>query len=96
MKTKLSTNTLHVSAADAYRRARNCRIHSKLSPWTAERELRSAAYWVESARFWKAEAAREAAPAPIIEERRWLRSVTWEAELEHLLGCPVAIAAEVE
>lgn len=91
MKTKLSPNILHRSAADAYRRAAQARRHAARYPHCAERELRSAAYWIDSAQFWRAEAARDAAlPAPV-----WVLP-TWSQELEHMLGCPLAVAAEVE
>jgi hypothetical protein len=50
---KLSTNSLHWSAAASYRRAANCLRNAKRFPWTSERELRSAAYWVGSAAYWR-------------------------------------------
>jgi hypothetical protein len=96
MKAKLSTNALHVSAADAYRRARNCIHHSRLSPHTAERELRSAAYWRQSAEFWRSQAALDAQPVTLPPVRKWAVSVSWEDEIALLLTSPAAIAAEVE
>lgn len=87
----LATNILHRSAADSYRRAAQARRHAARYPHCAERELRSAAYWVESAEFWRAEAARDAGRI----EPMWVLP-TWQQELEHMLGCPLAIAAEVE
>jgi hypothetical protein len=86
---KLSPNLLHRSAADAYRRAANARRFAARFPHVAERELRTAAYWVESGRFWQAEAARDAAAA----EPVWIMP-TWEQELEYLFG--TTAAAEVE
>lgn len=84
------------SAADSFRRARNAINHAKMCPHVAERERRTAEYWIESGRFWRAEAERDAWVPVVAEERRWVSSPTWEAELELLLGCPIAIAAEVE
>lgn len=88
---KLSPNLLHRSAADAYRRAAQARRFAKRFPHVAERELKTAAYWVDSGRFWREQAALdEERPEPV-----WTQP-TWEQELELLFGCPVAIAAEVE
>ncbi len=88
---KLSPNLLHRSAADAYHRAAQARRFANRFPHVADRELRTSAYWVESAEFWKSEAERDAALA----EPVWTKP-TWEQELELLFGCPLAIAAEVE
>ena len=84
------------SAADSWKRARNAVRFAREFPHCAERELRTAAYWRESAQFWIEQARLDAAPVAIVEERRWISSPTWEAELELLFGCPVAVALEVE
>jgi hypothetical protein len=84
------------SAADSWKRARNAVRFAREFPHCAEREMRTAQYWKESAQFWRSQAELDAAPAVIVEERRWVSSPSWEAELELLFGCPVAVAAEVE
>lgn len=89
----LATNPLRTNAADAYRRARACRIHARAYPHCAERELKSARYWIESAQFWRAEAAREARPVTLPPVRTWAVSVSWRDELEMLFR---TAPAEVE
>lgn len=84
------------SAADSWKRARNAVRFAREFPHVAERELRTAAYWRESAQFWRSQAELDAFVPQVVEERRWVSSPSWEAELELLLGCPIAIAAEVE
>lgn len=98
MKTTLATNQLRVSAAQSYRRARNCLIHATLSPHCAAAELRSAAYWRDSARYWRSQAEMDAQPPVIAEARTWVsvRLETWDAELAEMLTSPTAISAEVE
>lgn len=98
MKTTLRTNDLHASAAAAYRRAANCRRHAKLSPHTADRELKSAAYWVSSARFWVDQARTVGMLPRFNEPSTWVatRLDNWDAELAALLTSPAAVAAEVE
>lgn len=51
----LATNTLHWSAAASYRRAANCLRVARRFPHIADRELRSAAYWVGSAAYWRSQ-----------------------------------------
>jgi hypothetical protein len=94
MKTNLAPNTEHLAAATAYRRARNCILHAKLSPWTAERELDSARFWLQSAQHHKsmADSVRFWSPEPKL-VRQW-HFPTWEQELEFLFGSTAA--AEVE
>lgn len=80
----LAPNTEHLASATAYRRARNALIHAKLSPWTAERELASARFWLQSAQHHKsmADSVRFWHPEP---KRQW-HFPTWEQELDLLFG----------
>lgn len=73
-------NPDHLAAMTSYRRARNALIHSKLSPWTAERELESAAFWLRSAEHHKSMAEYNSTRAV----RTW-DFPTWRDECEWLL-----------
>lgn len=92
----LAPNPDHALAATSFRRARNALLHARMSPWTAERELDSAEFWVRSGHHHRRMAAvLKPVPAPA---RTWVetRFDTWDAELAALLASPAAIAAEVE
>ena len=55
-KLKLAPCALRVSAAGCFRRARIARLNALRNPATRDRELRSAAYWVSSAMYWRSQA----------------------------------------
>jgi hypothetical protein len=74
----LAPNPDHQAAALSYRRARNALIHSKLSPWMAERELESLRFWRESAEHHKSMAEYNATrPVRTWSFPTWRDEVNW-------------------
>jgi hypothetical protein len=96
MTIRLAPNPDHAAAARSFRMARNCLLHARMVPHTAERERASAAQWIESARYWQRQAAFASEPR----NERWATkrpSLSWECELAIMLvRCNAVLNAGVE
>lgn len=88
--TSLALNRDHFHAANSFRRARNCLLHARLVPHTAERELASALFWLRSGHHHRSMAAFNATQ-PV---RTWAPvRPSWRDEVEFLF---ITTKAEVE